>query len=812
LFLFLTDLVRLSQIQNNKPTFWGNNYEILLTRKTLMDSTIGHYHILIIVIACLTFNQSKTASVLAQQAIPPAGKIVALNSDHPTAIAEVDRSSSNATPLVAPSVPTAPALRPSANNTHMIPPVKSSVEVNAAQQTLEGGQAVQYHVTRDEVLSSAGTWGDFTRFLQLLPGVVWNTDMSNDVMVRGGNPSENLYVLDGIEVPNINHIAVEGTTGGFTSMIDTSIISSVEMEAGAYDARYSSRLSSLIEVQTRKGLRADDTKELEIGISGAGGFVQRSIGNNANLLLSAHRSVLNLVTDDIGLNGVPIYTNGLARLEWALGSKDHVSALSLNGADSINITPAACDQGVTQRVQTQYGGGRSTDGLVWQHIHRPAAVSTLTASYSWQSQDIEQQWDLTTYENTPTCFTPLFKLQTMPFYQELTRDGIGTLSYGMQLERRNWLFSMGASGRAVGVNYAVAQPSGQQSPFSVDPTWTDADTFSRKFTTGQLGAYMEAAGRLGTRWSVNVGAREEIFALTAAHMFDPRASLAFHIGEHRTLNATYTRSSQLAPTINILSYANNARLRPLQVEKYSVGADLWQSGGATVGLATYYKHYSNEPVSTEHPSLMLANMVDTLGQQFVWLPLKSGGHGRTEGVELLLRAQVASRFRLLGSASYSRTLYVASDGVLRSGNFDFPLTGNGLAIVRLPGRFEIALRDSYASGRPYTPFNVSLSEQQSRGVYDLTQVNALRGPAYNRVDIDFNRDIRIHHGQLNIHVGAENALRRNNFLGYVWMDGCEPSAGAKFCGYNPLAVPGIPVGRIMQMPLFPSAVVRYSFR
>ena len=61
-----------------------------------------------------------------------------------------------------------------------------------------------YNVTRDEVLSSAGTWGDFSRFLQILPSVVWNTDMSNDVLVRGGNPSENLYVVDGIEVPNIN--------------------------------------------------------------------------------------------------------------------------------------------------------------------------------------------------------------------------------------------------------------------------------------------------------------------------------------------------------------------------------------------------------------------------------------------------------------------------------------------------------------------------------------------------------------------------------------------------------------------------------
>ena len=44
-----------------------------------------------------------------------------------------------------------------------------------------------------------------------MPGVVWNNDITNEMMVRGGSPEENLYVVDGIEVPNINHIAVEGT-------------------------------------------------------------------------------------------------------------------------------------------------------------------------------------------------------------------------------------------------------------------------------------------------------------------------------------------------------------------------------------------------------------------------------------------------------------------------------------------------------------------------------------------------------------------------------------------------------------------------
>ena len=77
-----------------------------------------------------------------------------------------------------------------------IGPVSTTVEVNANTQTVYEGVVAPYHVTQAEVLSSAGTFEDFTRYLQVLPGVAWNSDISNDVMVQGGHPSENQYVVD----------------------------------------------------------------------------------------------------------------------------------------------------------------------------------------------------------------------------------------------------------------------------------------------------------------------------------------------------------------------------------------------------------------------------------------------------------------------------------------------------------------------------------------------------------------------------------------------------------------------------------------
>jgi hypothetical protein len=687
---------------------------------------------------------------------------------------------------------------PSSQNFSVFRPVHASIEVNAREQTTQEGFETSYHANQAEIISAAGSYGDAERYLQIMPSAVWNSDESNDLMVRGGNPAENLFVVDGIEVPNINHIALEGTTGGFTSMIDTSTIGSVDMKPGVYDAGRSSRLSSLIDIHTLEGRNGVRSGEFEVGISGAGGFVAQPIRQRGNLLLAAHRSLLNLFTNDVGLNGVPIYTNGMARLDLTPGPRDHLTALSLNGADSINIQPCVGDWLESLNIDTQYQGLQSTSGLVWQHTHSPTTVSTVTASYSLQNHNIAQQ-EQRAKSSHNNCQLEGFT----NVYQEESRDGIYNLGFAHQRQIRAWLFSFGSTARLLNLDDSVAQPAGQQSPYNATPTWTDADNFARDFWTGQTGSYLDANGHLGTRWSASAGLRLETFALVGTKALNPQASIAFRINRHQTLSAEFGRSAQLAPTINILSYAQNARLKPILVRQFSVEANLWNSGPATLSLGAYHKTYSNEPASTEYPSLMLANMVDTLGQQFVWLPMTSVGRGQSEGLEAILRLRATGRIQLTSTASYGRTRYAAADGVLRPGNFDLPVVLNTLATLQLPMAIQLSLRNTFASGRPYTPFNLAASEQQDRGIYDLTQINALRGPVYNRMDFQFSRNFHLRKNQFFLQAGLENAFDRHNFLGYAWMDHCSTSASCvKRFG---------PYVEVTQMPLFPSFSAKYVF-
>jgi hypothetical protein len=377
----------------------------------------------------------------------------------------------------------------------VIPTVSTTVQVVAEAPGALNAEAPVSNVTQAEILSSAGTYGDFSRYLQVLPGVVWASDLSNDVLVRGGHPTENLFVVDGVEVPNINHFSLSGSNGGFTSMIDATAVSSMEMRTGAYDAGYSSRLSSLVEIHTRELGAARQAGNLTAGITGAGGLYLRALAHNGSLLLSAHRSILNLITNDIGINGVPIYTNGLARLELHPSDRDTVSLFSLTGADSIDMTPCSTP-GATSNYQTEYSGWRTTEALNWRHNYSPQLSSNLSASSTLTSQQIGQQQQFGVVIDSRGYCHPATLLQT---YNEDSQTGLSMLNYELQADLHGWLFSAGARGTLTTPDDAVAQPNGQQSPFSADPARSDAVTFHRNFSTGQTAVFVEAEGGFGTR-------------------------------------------------------------------------------------------------------------------------------------------------------------------------------------------------------------------------------------------------------------------------------------------------------------------------
>jgi hypothetical protein len=149
----------------------------------------------------------------------------------------------------------------------------------------------------------------------MLPGIVSDNDKFNNFIVRGGNPQETLFVVDNIDIPSINQLALSDTTGGFVSMIDNAAIQQIALHTDAYDSKYDQRLSAVVEISTKKEDKSVARTESEIGLAGAGGSISRSWGTNGSVFVSGRQSILHLLTNDIGMNGVPIYSNNLFRAD-----------------------------------------------------------------------------------------------------------------------------------------------------------------------------------------------------------------------------------------------------------------------------------------------------------------------------------------------------------------------------------------------------------------------------------------------------------------------------------------------------------------
>jgi hypothetical protein len=222
-------------------------------------------------------------------------------------------------------------------------------------------------------------------------------------------------------------------------------------------------------------------------------------------------------------------------------------------------------------------------------------------------------------------------------------------------------------------------------------------------------------------------------------------------------------------------------------------------------VEAYQKDYRDYPVSSEYPTLSLANTVDTLGALFLWMPLTSKGTGVARGIEVFGESRFGAHLTAQANIAYARAEFAAMDGIRRPGNFDYPLVINTSGSYRSGKRYEASWRYEYTTGRPYTPFLLNASAQQNRPIYDLSQVNALRGPFYSRLDFETDRAFYFGSRKLVLYGGLENAFNRQNFLGYFWMPRVDAYAR---CGAN---VEKGCLSAQHEMVRFPDFGVRYVF-
>jgi len=680
-------------------------------------------------------------------------------------------------------------------------PVEVNIEVKATEdgETLATPEAVQ--VGGEEIINAAGSYGDFMRYLQVLPGVVATSDTSDEVLVRGGHPIENLYLVDGIEIPNINHIARLGTTGGFAPMIDSAVVQSLRLRTGGYDASFPDRLSSVTEVNLLVPNRRRGHVEGDLGIQGIGGLTESKI-LRGDLLVSAHHALLDEVAPNAGL---PSYTNELARFRIAGASDSTINVLNVAGWDSVEITPCMSDQDETTSIYSQYSGWRETTGVQWQKLTSDRSFGVFSVADSEQVQHIQQEDQFVDPAKAKaasiSCPIPRNDIQTTPVYMEDSNSAVSSTSYRYRWENSRLAISVGTAAWLERPDFNIAQPAGILSPYSVAPVRTDSVSFATNFATGETGSFIDVTYQGIRKLSLSFGSRLQTFAFGSHTTYTYRASARYGLGEHAALNAAFATYAQLPPYIYLVSFEQDRTLLPMRVNHRIIGLEFDGLRKSRIHVEAYDKPYSDTPAASEYPTVTLHNMPDQLGDEIVWFPMNSLGRGHASGIELSESTQIGSKIMLKSSLAYARAKFAGEDGIYRPSDFDFPWIFNLLSNAHIGRGYGASARFGYASGRPYTPYDMPDSLAQNRPIYDLQRVNQLRAPYYARFDAQMNKDILVRGSHLEIYAGVDNITNRENFLTYAWMP------------INNLSNPNrYPVRQLDQMPIFPNFGVRFIVR
>ncbi|MGE3510217.1 MAG: TonB-dependent receptor [Vicinamibacterales bacterium] len=650
--------------------------------------------------------------------------------------------------------------------------VQESVTVTAAAlQAPAEVKTSSFLIDAATVSRAAGTLQDVTRFVQTLPGVaIGSDDFRNDIIVRGGSPLENLFIVDNIEVPNINSFATFASAGGTVSMLDAGVLRDVTFLTGGYPASYTNRASSVMQVAQREGDRERFRGRATLGFAGSGAILEGPLGpgKRGSWIVSARRSFLDVFTDDIGFGGVPVLYSLNAKAVYDIDDRNRLWAVGVGGLDRIRLGRTQ-NSGVDEEIfnlDIRYRGRRSATGFNWQRLYRNG-VGLLGVTHSYASLSTTVR-DLVRNGRQPPDANVDEVIASSPLtYTEDSGEHETTVKYDFTRTVRLGTFQTGLAVKVFRVAYAVNQPFGTDSPYAQTP---GLNPIARQLAevSPQFGGYAQLTATLGPRISTTTGARVDHYGFLSETRVSPRASARYAFTSRLSANVAYGEYYQQPPFLYLAAFSDNRALEPFQATHWVGGLSYTWPSRTRVGVEVYRKNYEDYPVARDFPELSLANVGDTFNISEVLFPLVSAGRGRAHGIEFVAEKADGGRWWGQANAAWSRARHAGLDGLLRSGSFDYRMVINATAGLRLTQRWELGARLSVLGGRPFTPFDQERSRDQRRGVYDLTQVNAVRGPAYVRLDLRVDRRLTVRGSDVLVFLGVQNVLNRENFAGQVW--------------------------------------------
>ena len=574
----------------------------------------------------------------------------------------------------------------------------------------------------EETQRYAGAISDPARMVSAFAGVTGNQEGNNDIVVRGNSSKGILWKLEGVEIPNPNHFANEGATGGPVNSLNSNMLSNSDFFSGAFAPEYGNALSGVFDMKFRKGNNERREYTTSASVFGIDFTAEGPFSNNHNgsYIANYRYSSLQLLSD-VGIldfGGVPKYQDASFKLDLPINKKNFVTVFGLGGLSSIDVEDEN-DEGV-RLYRGEMNAGLGILGL--NHTFFINDKSFLRSFVSTSGTLLKETSEL------PEGEDDYFNYYNSQIYKTASRFG-STFNYkfnakhkvevGVILSHQTFDADMNALDFETDIMENLLDDTGSANTLQTFTTW--------KY-------------RISEDWTMISGFHHLYYDLNQSQSFEPRLGFRYQINNKQSVNVGAGIHSKLEPISIYLSKNTdnqgnisvpNRDLKPSKAAHFVVGYDRSIGPNTHFKVETYYQHLYDVPIENVVGSTYsLLNETDF----FEYLPLTNKGTGRNYGAEFTLERFFNKGFYYMSTLSLYESLYTPNDGQERKtafdGNYVFNIVAGKEFNIGKPEKNRVMFvntKTSLIGGSRYTPIDLAESQRLGTEVRDETDPFSKKG-------------------------------------------------------------------------------------
>ena len=605
-----------------------------------------------------------------------------------------------------------------------------------------------------EIEKAPGANRDISKVVQNYPGVAFSPiGYRNDLIVRGGGPSENRFYLDGVEIPNINHFSTQGASGGPVGLIDADLIRSVKFYSGAFPADKGNALSSVLDFSLRDGDMERNSLKATLGASEVSLSSNGHIGNKTSYLVSVRQSYLQALFKILGLPFLPAYTDASFKIKTRFDSHNELTLLGLGGIDrmKLNLGIEGEDAEYMLSYLPEINQETYTVGGVYRHYSQRHVQSIVLSQSYLNNRNVK-------YRDNDESSEENLTLRLGSIEQETKLRMENTSSWSV------WKVKAGFD-----LNYSRYKSNEYRKVFANALREYDYHTDLSLWRWGMFASVDYAAPDKSFTASMGVRTDGNNYSDKMKELWrqlSPRLSVSYRLIEGLTLSGHVGLYYQL-PSYTALGFKGeegeyvNRHLDYISVSQESLGLSWTPNENMELSVEGFYKLYGHMPfsLSDQIPLSCKGNDYGTIGNE----ALSSEAKGRSYGVELMFKWLLAQKLNLSSSLTIFKSEFKDGEqGSYVPSAWDNRFILNMSGTYNFPKHWSLGAKVSCIGGSPYTPYDVEKSSLveawnvQGRAYYDYSRYNQERLPVFGQLDVRVDKTFYLKKCMLGFYLDIQN--------------------------------------------------------